>query len=152
MYPERETVNLVLTGTTLNIYRHLVTLDRPVGAREVQRALGLSSPAVATFHLEKLERNGLITKEEGGYFVIDKVYLKHYFLLRRRLIPRYSFYATLSTIFFVGWLVALFLGPSGSQFSSQSAVYVYVYGIITTAALCGFFWYETMLVLRNEKI
>ena len=55
-----------LRGTTLEIYRFLLKRNTPVGAREVQRALNLSSPSLATYHLSKLEETGLIRKENGA--------------------------------------------------------------------------------------
>ena len=48
-----------LRGTTLDVYRFLLKRKEPVGAREVQRVLNLSSPSLATYHLSKLEDVGL---------------------------------------------------------------------------------------------
>jgi hypothetical protein len=45
--------------------------------REVQRALNLSTPSLAAYHLAKLEDAGLIKKEKGTY-VINKVVLEDY--------------------------------------------------------------------------
>jgi DNA-binding transcriptional ArsR family regulator len=143
-----------LTGTTLLVYRYLVTSDKPAGAREVQRELKLSGPSVASFHLEKLARNGLVRKNEvEGTYSVDRIYLKHFILLRRRLIPRYSFYAALATMTIGGWLTAFFLGGSRAPvFSSQASFYVFVYGVSLSILFSAIFWYETLLVLRNEKI
>ena len=44
-----------------------------VGAREVQRKLNFSSPALATYHLEKLETLGLVKKTPEGYTLLKEV-------------------------------------------------------------------------------
>ncbi len=145
----------MLTGTTLEIYKYLITHDRPFGPRELQRALRLSSPGVASFHLEKLQRNGLITKNESeGSFVINRIYLKHFILLRRHLIPRYFFYAMLSSILAVGWITAVYLGIGSTLTSADlhAVFYVFVYGIITSILVSAIFWYETWQVMKREVI
>jgi predicted transcriptional regulator len=53
----------VLKGTTLEVYRFLLKSNKPVGTRELQRALNLSSSSVATYHLSKLEDAGLLKRE-----------------------------------------------------------------------------------------
>jgi len=82
----------LLKGTTLKVYRFLLKSGKPVGVREVQRALRLSSPSLAAYHLSKLEEAGLLRREKGNYSV-DKVFLKGMVKIRRFLIPRYLFYS-----------------------------------------------------------
>ena len=65
----------VLKGTTAEVYRFILTVGKPVGVREVQRALNLSSPSLALYHLSKLEEVGLLKRENGNY-VVDKVVLR----------------------------------------------------------------------------
>ncbi|HZW57616.1 MAG TPA: helix-turn-helix domain-containing protein [Nitrososphaerales archaeon] len=149
--------NFALAGTTLRVYKLLVTKGAPVGPREVQRALNLSSPTVASFHLEKLVRNGLIAKKEyEGTYVVHKIYLKHFILLRRRLIPRYFLYGTLSTAIIAGWIAIMFfaglLDPAVVSFSRVSILYVFLYGMMASVALCFILWRETLRVLKNEEI
>jgi DNA-binding transcriptional ArsR family regulator len=86
-----------LRGTTLDIYRFLLKRNEPVGAREVQRALNLSSPSLATYHLSKLEDTGLIRKEDGG-FRINKIVLEDSVRIRRFLIPRFLFYSIFAVL------------------------------------------------------
>ncbi len=51
-----EKVESLLKGNTLRVYWHLLkTPNGTVGARETQRALKFSSPALAVYHLDKLE-------------------------------------------------------------------------------------------------
>jgi hypothetical protein len=130
----------VLTGTTVRVYRFLVTHDEPVG------------PRVASFHLEKLLKNGLAIKNENeGTFTVDRVYLKHFVRLRRHLIPRYFFYALFSTFLSAGWIVLGYLGTF-PQPLSKDTIFLFVYGPATTVILAAIFWFETVKVVKSEKI
>lgn len=157
----------VLTGTTMRVYKYLITLGRSVGPREIQRELNLSSPSLAIFHLEKLEKAGLIArKEEDGTFFVDRAYLKHYVRLRRFLIPRYFFYATLTSFFLLGWLAILVIPMrvqggliQGGSFwqvlhspNEFILLLIFSYGLMITVILCGVFWYETLKVWKSEDI
>lgn len=82
----------VLRGTTLEIYRFLLKANKPVGIREVQRALNLSSPSVVAYHFSKLEEAALVSREKGDY-VVSKVILEHSIRIRRFIIPRHLFYS-----------------------------------------------------------
>lgn len=150
-----QTSNLnLLTGTTLEVYRFLVTHGQPVGPREVMRSLELSGPSVSSFHLQKLERMGLIKRDEGnGQYILDHVYLKHFVLLRSHLIPRYFFYAMLSTLSIFGWVVVIPLkGGLTLGFSSQAGAYALIYGMSISLVFSIIFWRETLLVMRKERI
>lgn len=81
-----------LKGTTLEIYRFLLKSNKPVGIREVQRALNLSSPSVVAYHFSKLEEAGLVKREKGDY-IVSKVILEHSIRISRFIIPRQIFYA-----------------------------------------------------------
>ena len=81
-----------LKGKALDVYRFMLKKNKPVGAREVQRALGLSSPSVAVHHLSRLEDVGILRHEAGGY-VVNKVVLEQSVKLSRFLVPRFLFYA-----------------------------------------------------------
>jgi DNA-binding transcriptional ArsR family regulator len=82
----------VLRGSTLEIYRFFLKSGRPIGVREVQRSLNLSSPSLAMYHISKLEDAGLLKRENGNY-VIDRVVLEDTVRIRHFLVPRYLFYA-----------------------------------------------------------
>ena len=62
----------ILSGTTLRVYKALISAGRPVGPRELQKTIGLSSPSLALFHLEKLERAKLIIKSAEGTYSINR--------------------------------------------------------------------------------
>jgi hypothetical protein len=143
-----------LAGTTLEVYRFLITRGEPVGPREVMRSLELSGPSVASFHLQKLERMGLVRKNESsGLYNPDHVHLKHFVLLRNHLIPRYFFYAMLSTFSIFGWLAVIPLkGGLSLGLASQAGAYALVYGISLSLLFSVIFWRETLIVMRKERI
>lgn len=128
-----------------------------MSSREVQKELGLSSPALSSFHLDKLTAAGLVAKDADGRYYIEKTYLKHYVRLRRFLIPRYFFYATLAAFFGVGWFVLL-LSPQIHLVSGLKTPYGFTiiaffgYGVVVTVILGFFFWYETYKVMQTDKL
>ena len=79
----------------MDIYRLMLKANRPLGIREVQRTLNLSSPSVAQYHLSKLEHAGLLRREKGNY-VVNKVMLENCVMVSRFLVPRYLFYSAFS--------------------------------------------------------
>lgn len=131
----------VLRGLTLKVYRFILKNDRPVGIREVQRALNLSSPTLALYHINKLEEAGFIKKELNGY-VADRIVLRNLIRLRRVLIPRNLFYS----VFFVTSLIFLvvFLRPP-----ILTREYIFALGVISVAAVTSV--YETIKAL-SEKV
>lgn len=150
-----ENLDDILTGTTLKVYRALIRSSEPVGPRELQKVLSLSSPSVASFHLDKLERSGLAMKNELGVYSVNTVYLKHYVRLQRRLIPRYMFHATLATFLLLGWGVIFFSRGFSSMLQSTGSsalLLVFSYGLVVTAILASLFWYETIGIMRKERI
>ena len=132
----------VLRGLTLKVYKYILQNDRPVGIREVQRGLNLSSPTLALYHMNKLEEAGLIKKEAAGY-VADRIILQNLIRLRRVLIPRNFFYM----IFLITSLVMLivFLRPP-----TLSREYVFSLAVISVAAATSV--YETMKVFSQEVL
>ncbi len=132
----------VLRGLTLKVYKFILKQDRPVGIREVQRALDLSSPTLALYHINKLEEAGLVKKELDGY-VVDRVVLENLVRFRRFLIPRNFFY----TVFFATSLVFLvvFLRPV-----IISREYVFSVGVVTIATATSA--YETIKASSEKAL
>jgi predicted DNA-binding transcriptional regulator len=132
----------VLRGLTLKVYRFILKNDKPVGIREVQRALNLSSPTLALYHMNKLEEAGLIKKELDGY-VADRIILENLVRFRRILIPRNFFYM----IFLITSLVmlAVFLRPP-----TLTREYVFSLAVITIAAATSV--YETIRTFSQEAL
>ena len=137
-----EDVEDVLRGLTLKVYRYVLKNNKETGIREVQRALKLSSPTLAVYHLEKLEQVGLIKKGVTGY-IVDRVYLRNLVRLRRLLVPRYFFYALFFTLAVVVEL--LFLRPV--VFSRE-----YAFAFIVTCAAAVSYVYETVKAWMKESI
>jgi DNA-binding Lrp family transcriptional regulator len=132
----------VLRGLTLKVYKFILKSDRPIGIREVQRALNLSSPTLALYHINKLEEAGLIKKELGGY-VADRIVLENLVRFRRFLIPRNFFY----TIFLVTSLIFMivFLRPP-----ILTREYVFALGVIIIATATSI--YETIRALSKKVL
>jgi len=124
----------VLRGTTLEVYRFLLKSNKPVGTRELQRALNLSSPSVATYHLSKLEDAGLL-KREGGGFTVSKFLLENSVKVNRFLIPRFLFYAIFA---FAALAVELTL------MMPALLTREYVFSVLVTGILALFCAYETV--------
>jgi len=132
----------VLRGLTLKVYKFILKSDRPIGIREVQRALNLSSPTLALYHMNKLEEAGLVKKELGGY-VADRIVLENLVRFRRFLIPRNFFY----TIFLVTSLIfmVVFLRPP-----ILTREYVFALGVVSVATATSV--YETIRVLSKKAL
>jgi DNA-binding Lrp family transcriptional regulator len=132
----------ILRGLTLKVYKFILKNDKPVGIREVQRALNLSSPTLALYHINKLEEAGFIKKELNG-FVADRIILENLIRLRRVLIPRNFFY----TVFFVTSLIflAVFLKPP-----LLTREYIFSLGIVSVAAATSI--YETIKAFSEKAL
>ena len=132
----------VLKGTTLEVYRFLLKSSKPVGTRELQRALDLSSSSVATYHLAKLEDAGLLKREAGG-FLVSKYLLENSIKISRFLIPRYFFYSVLAIAVFMLELTVL----KPNVFYRE-----YVFSLVATAVFVFFFCYETVKTWQRGNL
>lgn len=132
----------VLKGLTLRIYRLLLREDKPLSIRAVQRRLGLSSPSLAFYHLNKLEDVGLVRQTPIGY-VVDKVLLGDLIRLKRTFIPRFFFYAT----FFLFVLVMELTIYKPPQLTGE-----YVFHVLVSLLATLFFIYESIRTWSKEKI
>jgi len=136
-----------LRGKTLLVYWFMLKAQSsPVGVREIQRALGFSSPSVAAHHLDKLLSLGLVEKTlRGEYFLAREVkvgVLRFFTRLGRFMIPRYLFYSV--------W------------FSTMLLVYLVLYGhsggihnlvaIIFGVSACVILWFETIRLWMEKPI
>lgn len=130
-----------LRGRTLKTYLYMMRNSKAIGVRELQRSLGLSSPSVAYHHLEKLERMGLVQKDQyGEYSVVKKVdvsVLQAFSQIGRLLIPRFSFYAMFFSTLLFGYVLI---------FEGHLNVFAVVFGVFA----CGFAWYETIRTWRER--
>ncbi len=140
---EEEKLASELKGNTLRVYWVLLrSKNGVVGVREVQRTLGFSSPALASYHLCKLEDLGLAVKERGEYRLTREVrvgILKQFVKIGVFMLPRYVLYATMFTTLLVFFLYRL----KEINFYSLFAL---IFGILATAL----FWYETLRAWRQR--
>ncbi|MCW3983633.1 MAG: winged helix-turn-helix domain-containing protein [Candidatus Bathyarchaeota archaeon] len=139
--PEDESSD-VLKGTALDIYRLLLRSRKSLGIREIQRALKLSSPSVAQYHISKLEHAGLLKKESGNY-TVDKLILENCVKISRFLIPRYLLYLSFAITILL--IELTFLRPL--VFNGEYFFYVSV-----TAIAVLVFLYETIKVWRKGSL
>lgn len=142
---DEDRLEYLLRGKTWNVYWLLLKTGRPMGVREVQRALRFSSPSVALHHLERLRELGLVGKndEDGSYFLISEVkigVLRHFVRLGKLLFPRYFFYAVFtssSTILYTLFLMSGF---------TRENLFILIFGLIVSFI----FWYEALRIWRMK--
>jgi predicted DNA-binding transcriptional regulator len=132
----------VLKGTTLEVYRFLLKSTKPVGTRELQRALNFSSSSVATYHLSKLEDAGLLKREAGG-FTVSRYLLENSVKVSRFLVPRYFFYAAFAFAVLLIELTVL-----------QPAIWYreYVFSLVTTLIMVLFLCYEAFKTWKRGNL
>ena len=133
-------------GTTLRVYWFLFRNGGPVGVRETQRALSLSSASVALYHLEKLREVGAVEKDNmGQYSLKEKVQvgsLKMFLRVGHIILPRYLFYAVLLTtalLVYVGLEIVY-----GESVQASALVFGLVGALIS--------WYECFRMWREQII
>jgi hypothetical protein len=138
-----------LEGKTLNVYSYMVNEGKPVGPREVMRAMNLSSPSVAYWHLQKLESLGLLQKNPyGEYAVKEKVAVSGHLWIGNKLVPRLMCYS----LFFLG-IVGVELVLICSQYFLQNKppnidlVYLVASNTIAFALFLG----EGLLIHKKKR-
>jgi hypothetical protein len=133
-----------LKGKTLLVYMHILKGGQEtVGVREVQRALGFSSPSVAAYHLQKLQDLGLIENAFGDYRLIKEVkvgVLRSFVSFGGVMLPRFLFYAVLVTSMLVTFLLQFPFSPTREYITTL------VMGLVPSAVL----WYETVKIWREK--
>ena len=135
-----------LKGLTLRVYWHILSLNRKesIGVRSIQRTLGLSSPSVASHHLEKLRTLGLLEKEATGeYRLVSQVkvgILQNFVGFLGILLPRYLFYSTMFTAMLI--LYPIIYPPNFSAHNMMA----FVFGI--SAVVIS--WNETLKVWKMK--
>ena len=106
--------------------------------RQVQRALRLSNPSLAQYHLNKLRDMGLVREDGGAYQVCAEVKvdaLRGLLRIGTLLVPRFVFYAVLLTL-----LGGYFIAASIPYVASYPLV-GFSYGLVVFAAAA--FWFES---------
>jgi len=133
-----------LRGNTLRVYWYVLNASgNVVGVREVQRALGFSSPTLALYHLDKLKDLGLVAKESGEYRLIKEVkvdILKQFMRIGRVFVPRFALYASFFTA-----LLTYFVVAYGSNLTFEG-----FFGLVFGGAGSGIFWFETFKTWKQR--
>jgi len=143
---EKKTPGMVdaeLKGNTLRVYVYALK-KRKVGVREVQRALLMSNPSLAQYHLNKLRELGLVAENNGEYEVVGEVkvdVMRDFLRLGTLIVPRFVFYAVIFTVF------AAYLTFAGSSY--YSLVPVLAWFTVALAWAAATFWYDDVRAWRS---
>ncbi len=101
-----------------------------MGVRDVWRALNLSSPSLAQYHVNKLlDMKVLRQTQDGKYLVKEKEQidaLRNFILLRGRLIPRLVFYGALIAGVLAVYLIFL---PPKWEFRDLAVLAISIFSI-----------------------
>lgn len=106
-----------LRGNTLRVYWLMLSQSAPVGVREVQRSLGMSSPSVASHHLSKLVALELVERLPDNSYEVSRVVkvgvLRNFIGFRGRFLPRYMFVAIFFTMVTIAYLALTIIARPG---------------------------------------
>ena len=134
---EREKIEYELRGKTLKIYLYMLKQGKPVGVREVQRDLGLSSPSVAYHHIEKMVRLGVVEQDQLGDYVIakkvDPGVMQAFVNVGKFSLPRVGFYA-------------VFFSTIAAAYVLSNLSFLDLYALIGTVGASVAFWYELVRI------
>jgi hypothetical protein len=136
-------VDAELKGNTLRVYVYALK-KRKVGVREVQRALMMSNPSLAQYHLNKLKDLGLVSENNGEYEVAGEVkvdVMRDFLRLGTLIVPRFVFYAVVFTVF------AVYLAGVGYSYFGVVPVVEWFSAVLALAAAA--FWYEAVRAWRS---
>ena len=130
----------------MRVYWYLFKSTGAVGVRETQRALSMSSPSIALYHLEKLRELGVVDKSASGdYYLKEQVQvgsLKAFLKVGRLILPRYLFYA-------------IFLSTAVIVYSVEAVLQtgtVEPAAVVLGAAGAGISWYECMRMWKDRVL
>jgi hypothetical protein len=130
-----------IRGNTVRVYL-FVLRNGPCELRDVQRALKLSTPSLAFYHLSRLVQFGLVNRtEDGKYNVVTDIssdLLDGYVKFGRRLIPQLFFLSLILTAILGYYAYLVWRLPLDRD---DIVTIVYSSSIIVL-------WYETIRVWR----
>ncbi|HUK80750.1 MAG TPA: hypothetical protein VLU91_08845 [Nitrososphaerales archaeon] len=137
----KEQVEYALRGKTLTVYLYLLKHGKAVGVREVQKALGFSSPSVAFHHLDKLVELGVLEKDQYERYVlakkVDTGILSSFVSIGGLNLPRLGFYAAFFTT-----IAAAYMSANRGSLD--------LYALVGTLGGAAVFWYEAWRVWRRK--
>lgn len=131
-----------MRGNTVRVYL-FVLKNGPCELREVQRALKLSTPSLAFYHLSRLVQSGVVSRtEDGRYSVVADIsadLLDGYVKFGRRIIPQLFFLTLIFTAILGYYVYLIWRLPLDAD---DIVTIVYSLSIIVL-------WYETLKVWRR---
>jgi DNA-binding transcriptional ArsR family regulator len=136
-------VDAELKGNTLRVYVYALK-KRKVGVREVQRALLMSNPSLAQYHLNKLKDLGLVSENNGEYEISNEVkvdVMRDFLRMGTLIVPRFIFYAVFISVF------AAYLSYIAYPFFQYVPLLEWFSGALVLSALA--FWYEALRAWRS---
>jgi len=132
----------VIKGNTVRVYL-FVLKNGPCELREVQRALKLSTPSLAFYHLSRLVDAGLVNRTEDGRYIvktdISADLLDGYVKFGRQIIPQLFFLSLIFTAILAYYLYLVWRLPLDRD---DIVTIVYSLSIIVL-------WYETLRTWRR---
>jgi hypothetical protein len=150
---DSEKIAADLKGNTLRVYWYVLNASgKVVGVREVQRALGFSSPTLALYHLDKLRDLGLVGKDSGEYRLIKEVkvdILKQFLKLGWVFVPRFFLYAVLFTGLTLYYTIGIVI-PNLQTISFFGLVIDVFFGVLFGALGSGIFWFEAIKTWKQR--
>ena len=112
--PDKDLVDKLLKGRTMSVYALLISRGE-LGVRDVQRALGFSSPSLALHHLTKHSELDLVTKDIDGVYSVKRTVrvgsLSLFIKFGTRLLPRFLFLGTLFSAMLMIYLLVFVSWP-----------------------------------------
>jgi len=141
--PTQGMVNAGLKGNTLRVYVYALKKGK-VGVREVQRALLMSNPSLAQYHLSKLKDLGLVSESNGEYEIINEVkvdVMRDFLRVGTLIVPRFIFYAVFVSVF------AAYLSFIAYPFFQYVPLLEWFSGALILSAFA--FWYEALRAWRS---
>lgn len=143
MAVSEEKIEITLKGNTLRVYWFLLRKsDGIAGARETQRALKFSSPALAVYHLDKLAELGLVENTNGEYRLVKAVnvgVLKQFVRFGTFMLPRYLLYATMFTTLLVFYLTRF-----------KQVNFYSTFALVLVLLITAIMWYETVRAWKQK--
>ncbi len=133
-----------LTGRTLMVYFVLLNKGM-IGVRDLQKNLGLSSPSVAKYHLDKLVELSLIENQKGIYHLVKKAdipVLTSWILIGRHLFPKALFIAIFFSNLFIFYLIFIY------SYWNKDSLFVILLG----SAITLYTWLEVIFQYKNKPI
>lgn len=130
---DRDEITAKLTGKTLKVYWFLLKNPNGTRLRDIQRNTRLSTPSLASYHLEKLNNIDLVEVDSHGLFYpkrLVKVGVLTLFAGQGRLmVPRYLFYVVFYLAVLIGFVITFpfTFGPL-----SILLVVVLIFGLATS--------------------